>query len=86
MARHSGARNAELVLSAADGGVRLVMADDGVGFDPSATPPAGHHGLANMRARAERLGGTMVIERGDDRGTRIIVDVPRSVPPRGSSQ
>jgi two-component system, NarL family, sensor histidine kinase DevS len=86
MARHSGARHAQLVLSEADVGVRLVMTDDGVGIDPSATPPAGHHGLANMRARAERLGGTMVIERDGDRGTRIIVDVPRSIPPRGSSQ
>jgi two-component system, NarL family, sensor histidine kinase DevS len=86
MARHSGARHAELVFSADDSDVRLVMADDGRGFDPSATPAAGHHGLANMRARAERLGGTLTIERGVDRGTRIIVDMPRSEPPRGSSQ
>jgi signal transduction histidine kinase len=86
MARHSAARHAELVLSATDSGVRLLMADDGKGFDPAAIPPAGHHGLANMRARAERLGGTLLIERGEDRGTRIIVDVPRSVPTRGSNQ
>ena len=86
MARHSAARHAELVLSADDGRVRLLMADDGQGFDPTATPAAGHHGLANMRARAERLGGTMAIERGDERGTRIIVDIPRTEPPRGSSQ
>lgn len=86
MARHSAALHAELVLSADDDGVRLLMVDDGEGFDPSATPAAGHHGLANMRARAERMGGTMTIERGEDRGTRIIVDMPRSQLPRGSSQ
>jgi len=86
MARHSGANHAELVLSADASDVRLVMADDGQGFDPLATPAAGHHGLANMRARAERLGGTLTIERGEDRGTRIIVDMPLSEPPRGSSQ
>ncbi|HKO32988.1 MAG TPA: GAF domain-containing sensor histidine kinase [Candidatus Limnocylindria bacterium] len=81
VARHSAARHAELALSAANGGVRLVMADDGQGFDHTATPVAGHHGLANMRARAERLGGTLVIERGGERGTRIIVDIPRTEPP-----
>ncbi len=81
MARHSAAGHAEIALSAADGGVRLLMADDGQGFDHTATPAAGHHGLANMRARAERLGGTMVIERGSERGTRIIVDIPRTEPP-----
>jgi signal transduction histidine kinase len=86
MARHSAARHAELVLSADDGGIRLLMADDGQGFDPSAAPSAGHHGLANMRARVERLGGTLTIERGVDSGTRIIVDIPRQQPPRGSSQ
>ena len=57
MARHSAAGRAEITLSAADGGVRLLMADDGQGFDHTATAVAGHHGLANMRARAERLGG-----------------------------
>ena len=60
MARHSAAGHAEIALSADDGGVRLLMADDGQGFDHTATAAAGHHGLANMRARAERLGGTMV--------------------------
>jgi signal transduction histidine kinase len=85
-ARHSAARHAELVLSADDGGVRLLMADDGRGFDSRSTPAAGHHGLANMRARAERLGGTMTIGGGRDRGTRIIVDIPRTDPPRGLSQ
>ena len=34
-----------------------------------------------MRARAERLGGTLVIEPGSERGTRIIVDIPRTEPP-----
>ena len=80
MARHSAAGHAEIALSAANGGVRLLMADDGQGFDHTATAAAGHHGLANMRARAERLGGTMVIERGSERGTRIIVDIPRTEP------
>ena len=80
VARHSAAGHAEIALSAANGGVRLLMADDGQGFDHTATAAAGHHGLANMRARAERLGGTMVIERGRERGTRIIVDIPRTEP------
>ena len=31
--------------------------DDGVGFDATAAPPAGHLGLANLRQRAAALGG-----------------------------
>ena len=38
-------------------GVRLRVIDDGRGFDPT-TVPDGHLGLAGMRSRAERLGGT----------------------------
>ena len=50
------------------------VADDGRGFDPTAVPD-GHLGLAGMRSRAERLGGTLVGDGGrrrrdDDRGRR----------------
>ena len=48
------------------------------GSAPMPTSQRGHHGLANMRARAAGLGGTLDIESEAGEGTRIIVVIPRS--------
>ena len=55
----------------------LVIADDGVGFDPRAT--AGRqdgYGLFTMRDRAALLGGTVDIDSVIGGGTRVTVTVP----------
>jgi len=75
-ARHASATTVVLSVGAADGELRLEVADDGVGFDAAAPRPAGHHGLNNMRRRAESLGGRLVVESGKGGGTRIIVALP----------
>jgi len=79
IARHAKATRAEiLVATSADGaGITLTVVDNGVGFDPQAPRGLGHLGLANMDARMAGVGGTLVVESSRDRGTRIIVDVPR---------
>jgi signal transduction histidine kinase len=74
-ARHSHATGARVALRSADGTLRIEVSDDGVGFDPSLGSPAGHHGLANMRERAEALGGTFDLRSGGS-GTSIIVTIP----------
>lgn len=56
--------------------LRLSIIDDGRGFDTGAELRPGHHGLTNMRARAEALGGTLAIESDDD-GTRVVFEMPR---------
>jgi signal transduction histidine kinase len=77
-ARHASATKVVLSVGTADGEVRLEVADDGVGFDAAAPRPAGHHGLDNMRRRAESLGGRLRVESGKGGGTRIIVALPLS--------
>lgn len=74
--RHAGATRATIEVAASDGKLRLVIADDGAGFDVTAPVPDGHHGLANMRRRAESLGGALVAESASGAGARIIVTVP----------
>lgn len=74
--RHSGARNGRVSLMVYDGHVRLVVEDDGVGFQPAAVPPGGH-GLKNMQARVAKLGGRLAIVSEAGQGTRIIVDLPQ---------
>jgi two-component system, NarL family, sensor histidine kinase DevS len=77
VARHSGAtRAAVAVATAEDGGLTLRITDNGRGFDPSAVQSGfGHHGLANMRSRAESIGATMEIDSGAN-GTTIEIRLP----------
>ena len=74
-ARHARASVAGIVLRQGGDDLLLELTDDGIGFDASADVPAGHHGLANMRDRAEALGGTFDIQSRPG-GTTIIVRVP----------
>ena len=76
-ARHARARHVIVSFrNESDDRTGLVVADDGVGFDSSAAVPAGHHGLGNMRARADAIGATLRIESASGQGTRIIVRLP----------
>lgn len=84
--RHSGASHASVRLRVPGKDVRLEIADDGRGIDPSTTQARGHHGVANMRTRAEALGGTFDLESGPGTGTRIIVSIPRAGSRRGASE
>jgi signal transduction histidine kinase len=81
-ARHASASSVALDLRVSDGELRLEIADDGVGFDVSAAATPGHHGLANMRRRAESVGGRLLVESEEGGGTRIIVVLP--VPERAA--
>ncbi len=56
--------------------LRLSIIDDGRGFDTTESQRPGHHGLTNMHARAEALGGSLSIDSNDD-GTRVVFEMPR---------
>jgi signal transduction histidine kinase len=77
VARHSGATHAFIDLDMRDENVQLVIEDDGRGMVPGPLQVGGHHGLANMRVRAEALGGAFEIDSHQPAGTRIIVAIPR---------
>jgi GAF domain-containing protein len=72
------ARASSVAISARVEGGRLVLevADDGVGFDLTASPAEGHHGLRNMTNRARMLDGHLDIESAPGRGTTITLVVP----------
>jgi signal transduction histidine kinase len=65
--RHSGASRLTVDISVADMFV-LNVSDDGCGIPPGNTR---HSGLANMKRRAEQLGGTCEITGGPEGGTRV---------------
>ncbi|WP_159830343.1 GAF domain-containing sensor histidine kinase [Arthrobacter sp. 9AX] len=65
--RHSGAKEIRVTLSVAENQVELVIQDNGSGFEE----PVRVSGLANMRHRAELLGGGFTIQSDLGEGTRI---------------
>jgi two-component system NarL family sensor kinase len=73
--RHGRATHATVNLERTDGGVRMRVADDGAGFDPSAVPP-GRYGLIGANERARLLGGSLRVESARGAGTTIDVEVP----------
>jgi two-component system NarL family sensor kinase len=75
VARHAGAGRATVRLVATPDRVRLVVEDDGRGFDASEVPED-RHGIVGMRERAEVLGGTLEVRSGPGEGTRIEATVP----------
>jgi len=73
--KHANARQVTIRLESRPPNVRLTVEDDGAGFD-SAAVPGGHLGLAGMRARAEKVGGTLSVASRKGRGTTIEAVVP----------
>lgn len=75
--KHSQAELISVQLNEEDDFIQLTIEDDGRGFSTGATfDQSVHHGLANMRERAEIMGGSLTIESDENRGTLIIVEVP----------
>ncbi|MEV8567794.1 sensor histidine kinase [Streptomyces sp. NPDC051322] len=78
-ARHAGAGRVGVTLSFMDDEMTLDVRDDGRGFDPHAVAPrstSGGFGLGGMRARAERIAGTVVVESEPGYGTAVSARVP----------
>ncbi len=73
-ARHAHATHVEVRVMVRDGRVRLVVADDGGGYEP--TPGQRSSGVDNMAVRAESLGGRFSIVPRSDGGTVVEWDVP----------
>ncbi|HMO45018.1 MAG TPA: histidine kinase [Rubrivivax sp.] len=85
IARHAQARHAWLqVAPAAEGGVEIVVDDDGVGPAGAAQAAGAHYGVQIMRERARRIGGRLEIEARRGGGTRVRLlfapAVPRPAP------
>ena len=77
VARHSGATRVSIHLRAADGVVRLTLADNGRGLAPGARPGMG---LSGMRARARSAGGELTFHSLPGKGLTIEVWAPRKAP------
>ena len=75
---HSGASHLTVQLAAVDHGIRLVVADDGTGFDSEAATSGRHHGygLRLMSVAVHEAGGTVDIRSAPGQGTSVTVTLP----------
>ncbi|MBY0249486.1 MAG: PAS domain S-box protein [Nitrospiraceae bacterium] len=74
--RHSEAGRITLSFKRLRRSVRLSVTDNGKGFIPDSVRDVGH-GLANMAARARKLGGRMEVRSQRRKGTKVLLDMPR---------
>ena len=79
---HSRAKKIVVSLYYTPRQIRLIVRDDGIGFDPKAVGSlhGGHFGLLNMRERAEKIGAHFFLKTDIGSGTEIIVTVTSATP------
>lgn len=71
--RHGGAPTVEVRLRPVGSGGRLVVSDDGSGFDPDALAAESGFGISGIRQRAEALGGRLELSSAPGVGTVVEV-------------
>ena len=74
--KHARAQQLRVTARTCGSAVGICIGDDGRGFDPSCH--AAGRGLANMRARAQRIGAQITIQSSRGSGTEVTVLFPRT--------
>ena len=73
--KHASPKAVSVLLHRTSNVVRLVVEDDGEGFDVDVAPSDRQLGLVGMRERAHLVGGSMTVESARGRGTTVCVSV-----------
>ena len=73
IAKHAKARQVEINLRHAPGGVELHIRDNGRGFVTSAVVTSDHFGLRMMGERAEGVGAELTVTSQPGKGTEIAI-------------
>ena len=79
--KHAGADRVSISLTSSRDAVLLSIQDNGRGFDLANIARRGGLGLAGMRERAERLGGSLQIDTTPGMGARLSATIP--IPEKG---
>jgi len=74
--RHSGAQNIFLSLRQEGRWIRLIVRDDGSGFNPADVDSEAHFGLAIMKQRATQAGGVLYVASEPGWGTQVVARLP----------
>lgn len=70
--KHAGGSVVQVQVKTDDGKLKIVIADDGKGFNATTTASNGeHNGLGNMQRRAAAVGGQLAVTSAPGKGTRV---------------
>ena len=83
IARHSQATAASVVIDRRGNAIRLIIEDNGIGFDPNVARRS--LGLQGIRERAALFNGNLTIEAQPGQGTSLFIEIP-TVPTLGVEQ
>jgi signal transduction histidine kinase len=76
--RHAGVQRgfiaARIKSDASNGCLEVIVRDEGKGFDPTIAA-IGHYGITGMREQLETIGGTLLIESTEQRGTQLTINL-----------
>ena len=80
-AKHAGAESVQIVINRTENNIKIVLKDDGIGFDTSVldrtkTTKASGFGLFSISERLEQMGGKLEINSIKDKGTTITLWAP----------
>jgi len=75
LAKYSGATRANIELTISNRSLKMVVQDNGLGFDPAALRCG--NGLNNMQRRAQESGAQLTVESSPGGGTSVVFLVPR---------
>jgi len=78
VAKHAHATSVSVLLERRRASLRLIVEDDGAGFDTSAEPTDGRQrlGLSGMRERLRLVGGNLFVESAPGAGTTLFITAP----------
>ena len=79
VALHANASKIYFTLGEHDGIIEMIIADNGVGFDPENYSKIGHYGLEGTRERAMSIGADLTVESQTEQGTTITLQWERMI-------
>jgi signal transduction histidine kinase len=74
--KHAAAHHVQVRLRFDEALTCMQICDDGMGFEPALARRGGGFGISGMEERAQRIGGTLLIDSVPGRGTTVTVQVP----------
>jgi signal transduction histidine kinase len=83
VSKHASATTVSVIVERDRDMLRLIIEDDGDGFDPDGATERGRFGLPGMRERLAMVGGTFAVESKPGNGATIYARVPLPEPESG---
>ncbi len=76
VARHSHATQVETSIEVSDNFVKMIVRDNGIGFDPEEVRTKKSLGILGMKERARMFGGELIFTANEPSGTTVVLSVP----------